>query len=83
MFINGIVAMFAACVSQHFDVDHADGSDLVFAAERENNLKKVAEALNATRLLYKMPWLHTCPNTWCPWASFVAIMDFSRGHIRD
>ena len=52
-------------------------------AEREQNLKKVAEALNATDLLGKMSWLHDCPNTWQHWDCFVAIMDFRRERIRD
>lgn len=51
--------------------------------EREQNQKRVAEALSATDLLSKMSWLHECPDTEQHRHCFVAMMDFCREHIRD
>ena len=76
----------AACVtekSEESGVAYAEQEDDLLEAEREHNLKKVAEGLSAIDLLNKISWLHTCPNTMCHWHSFVAIMDFCREHIRD
>ena len=80
----GNIAMAAACVtekSEESGVAHTEQEDDLLKAEREHNLKKVAEALSATDLLNKMSWLHNCPNTMWHWNSFVAIMDFCREHI--
>ena len=67
--------------------DLNDIGNIATAVKQEDaealNLKKVAEALNATDLLGKMSWLHACPNTWQHWDGFVAIMDFCRERIRD
>ena len=53
--------------------------------EREEYLKRCAEALSATTVLRskKMTWLHTCPDTWQHWHCFVAIMVFCRKHIHE
>jgi len=62
----GNIAMAAACVTEKSEksgVAHAEQEDDL-TAEREQNLKRVAEALSATDLLCKMSWIHTCPNTW-------------------
>ena len=82
----GDKTMAAACVTEKSEktgVAHAEQEDDL-TAERDKNLKRIAEASTATDLLLsKMSWIHDCPNTSRHGDCFTAIMDFCRDHIHD
>ena len=69
----------ADCIS---GVDDAvQGDDL--EAKRKFYEEKATEASNATTVLQKMSWLHSCPDTPEHWVCFKAIMNFCRDFIRN